>query len=80
MGWWEWRGEYNMLSFYYNTARNLPSGLYSMCKMGLLWCLIYSMTETLSISIILRVPDLKPAAKSMPLGLPDKHKQGSLEG
>jgi hypothetical protein len=31
-------------------------------------------------SMILRVPDLKPAAKSMPLGFPDKDKQGSLEG
>lgn len=38
------------------------------------------MTETFSISIILNVPDLKPAAKSIPLGLPDKQRQGSLDG
>lgn len=31
-------------------------------------------------SMILNVPDLKPAAKYIPFGLPDKHKHGSLAG
>ena len=80
IGWWEWRGEYNMLSFYSKTVKNLPSGLYSMCMIGVLWCLIYSTTDTFSISMILRVPDLNPAANNIAFGLPEIQRQGSLGG
>jgi len=42
--------------------------------------LISSITETFSISIIRRVPDLNPAAKNMPFGLPETQRQGSFGG
>lgn len=30
--------------------------------------------------MIRKVPDLKPAAKYIPLGFPERHKQGSFAG
>ena len=69
-----------MFSFYYRTERNRPSRLYSMCMMGLEWWVIYYVTDTFYMSMIRRVPDLKPAAKNMPLGLAEIHRQGSFYG
>ena len=34
IGWCECNGEYSMFIFYYKTAKNLPSGLYSMWIIG----------------------------------------------
>jgi hypothetical protein len=69
-----------MFNFYYKTARYLPSGLYSMCRMGFEWCLIYSITQVFSMSKILNTPDWKPAAKKRPVGFGARQRQLSLEG
>jgi hypothetical protein len=40
MGWWEWRGEYSMLCFYYRIERKCPQGEYYRKIMGVEWWLI----------------------------------------
>ena len=69
-GWWECKGEYSMLYFYYKTAKKCPSGLYSICMMGLEWWFISSIKHVFSISKILRDPSWKPAAKRRAFGCP----------
>lgn len=80
IGWWEWSGEYSMSSFYSNTAKKCPSGLYSTCMMGLVWCDISWTTLVVYMSNILKIPDLNPAMNCSACGFPEMHVHISVFG